>query len=135
MSTRTRFSRLCSQTTIFLSLTALLLLTGCDEMTVERVRSSIQGTWVGSYTPEHGPNSGVPRRLELRVFSNGQYHFLVQGLGGLEIAHAGRWIVQTTEGGSIELVCDHAPTDQFEVLSSQTLRLLYQGSAVEFKRQ
>lgn len=108
---------------------------GCTGVSEERARASIPGTWVGTHVAQYGPRAGESVRLELRVFTNGQYHFLVQGMAGLEISHAGHWIVRTGEGGTIELFCDHAPADQFEVLNLRTLRLFYQGSFVEFKRR
>jgi hypothetical protein len=113
----------------------LALHTGCDGLSEERVRTSIPGTWVGSFTAQHGATSGIPRRLELRVFTNGQYNFLVDGLHGLEISHAGRWTVHTGTTGTIELVCEQSPVDPFEVLNLRTLRLFYQGTYVEFTRQ
>ncbi len=113
-----------------------LALTSCsDRLSEERVRNTVPGTWTGTFVPTMGTGAGLQRRMELRVYNNGQYHFLVEGPGGLEIEHAGTWSVHTGDSNVIHLVGSGAPSEAFEVVNLRTLRLYYQGTTVEFTRQ
>ncbi len=113
-----------------------ILLSGCDQkLSEERIRMAIPGTWVGTFASPTGTTTGSPQRLEMRIFGNGQYQFLVQGADSMEIRHAGTWSVKSNDKGTIGIVGTGAPGELFEVVSLGMLHLRYRDTTITFTRQ